>query len=170
METLYLQVRLFLVSVASGIGLLFLYDFLRIYRGVFRHSKRRVFLEDYFFWLGSGFAVFLMLYQFNNGAIRSFSAMGIALGMWGYHAGPSTPWVRTVTRILRWIIKKLKRIVSILRKPFCFLWKKCGKVIIHLKKAEKKVTIEVNERVTKKVCKMKNTKMKERDSDEGEKT
>lgn len=168
METLYLQVRLFLVSVASGIGLLFLYDFLRIYRGVFRHSKRKIFLEDYFFWLGSGFAVFLMLYQFNNGAIRSFSAMGIALGMWGYHTGPSTPWVRTITRILRWIIKKVKRIVSILRKPFCFLWKKCEKVIIHLKKAEKKAKIEGNKKVTK-VCK-KNTKMKERDFDEGEKT
>lgn len=158
METLYLQVRLFLVSVASGIGLLFLYDFLRIYRGVSRHSKLKIFLEDYFFWVGSGFAVFLMLYRFNNGAIRSFSAMGIALGMWGYHAGPSTPWVRMVSRILRWIIRQIKKILRILQKPFLFLARKCKKVIIYLKKAEKKTTIEINKKITKKVCKMKNTK------------
>lgn len=154
METLYLQVRLFLASVASGIGLLFLYDFLRIYRGVFRHSKFKIFLEDYLFWVGSGFAIFLMLYQFNNGAIRSFSAFGIALGMWGYHAGPSTPWVRIMSRILRWIIRQIKKILAILQKPCCFLWKKCKKVITYLKKAEKRATIEFN----KKVCKMKNTK------------
>lgn len=166
METLYLQVRLFLVSVASGIGLLFLYDFLRIYRGVSRHSRLKVFLEDYFFWLGSGFVVFLMLYQFNNGAIRSFSAFGIALGMWGYHMGPSTPWVRTISRILRWIIRQIKKILAILQKPFCFLWKKCRKLIMHLKKAKKKATIEFN----KKVCGMKNTKKEERGLDEGKKT
>lgn len=154
METLYLQVRLFLASVASGIGLLFLYDFLRIYRGVFRHSRFKIFLEDYLFWVGSGFAIFLMLYQFNNGAIRSFSAVGIALGMWAYHVGPSTPWVCIMSRILRWIIRQIKKILAILQKPFCFLWKKCKKVIIYLKKAEKRATIEFN----KKVCEMKNTK------------
>lgn len=166
METLYLQVRLFLVSVASGITLLFLYDFLRIYRGISRHGKLKIFLEDYLFWVGSGFAVFLMLYQFNNGAIRSFSAMGIAIGMWAYHVGPSTPWVRTVSRILRWIIRIIKKILGVLQKPFRFLWKKCRKVIIHLKKVKKKTTIELN----KKICKRKNTKKKERDSDEGEET
>lgn len=166
METLYLQVRLFLVSVASGIGLLFLYDFLRIYRGVTHHSRLKVFLEDYFFWLGSGFAIFLMLYQFNNGAIRSFSAFGIAIGMWGYHVGPSTPWVRLISRILRWIIKQIKKILAILQKPFRFIWKICKKVILHLKKVEKKATIEFNKRV----CEMKNTKKEERDPNEREKT
>ncbi|MCI8409333.1 MAG: hypothetical protein HFJ09_08715 [Lachnospiraceae bacterium] len=166
METLYLQVRLFLVSVASGIGLLFLYDFLRIYRGVIHHSRLKVFLEDYFFWLGSGFVIFLMLYQFNNGAIRSFSAFGIALGMWGYHVGPSTPWVCTMSRVLRWIIRQIKKILAILQKPFRFIWKICKKVIMHLKKAEKKATIEFNKRV----CGMKNTKKEERKENEREKT
>lgn len=166
METLYLQVRLFLVSVASGIALLFLYDFLRIYRGISRHSKFKIFMEDYLFWVASGFAVFLVLYQFNSGAIRSFSAMGIALGMWAYHAGPSTPWVRTVSRILRRIIRWIKKILGILQKPFRFLWKKCRKVIMHLKKVGKKATIELN----RKMCKGKKMKKEERDLDEGEKT
>lgn len=148
METLYLQVRLFLVSVASGIGLLFLYDFLRIYRGVIHHSKFKIFLEDYLFWLGSGFVVFLMLYQFNNGAIRSFSAVGIALGMWGYHVGPSTPWVRIISRILRWFIRKIKKILKILQKPFCFLAKKGKKAIEYLKKVKKRATIEYNKKNT----------------------
>lgn len=166
METLYLQVRLFLVSVVSGIGLLFLYDFLRIYRGVIHHSRFKIFLEDYLFWLGSGFAIFLMLYQFNNGAIRSFSALGIALGMWGYHVGPSTPWVCIMSRSLRWIIRQIKKILAILQKPFRFIWKICKKVIMHLKKIEKKATIELNKRV----CEMKNTKKEERDLNEKEKT
>lgn len=130
MELLYLQLKLFIASVVSGILLLFFYDFLRIYRVVSKHGKIRIFIEDYLFWMASGFVIFLMLYQFNNGAIRSFAILGIALGMWGYHCGPSTLWVRFISRILKWLISLWKSIWRILMKPFCCFFRFTRKLVL----------------------------------------
>ena len=112
------EVRFFLASLCTGIFLLFLYDFLRIFRGVIPHKKWAVFWEDYIFWLLAGFCVFLMIYQLNNGAIRWFAMGGIGLGMLGYHLGPSTFFVRQVSRFLRMILRIVKAFLKIVLAPF----------------------------------------------------
>lgn len=127
MEEIYQEGRFFLASLLSGIVILFLYDFLRIFRCVLPHKKWAVFWEDYFFWVLSGFFVFLMIYQVNKGSIRSFAIIGIGLGMCGYHLGPSTAWVCLVSRIIKFVLRILNKIYSFIEKPFVFLSKKWNK-------------------------------------------
>lgn len=127
MEEIYQEGRFFLASLLSGILILFLYDFLRILRCVCRHKKWMVFWEDYFFWVLSGFFVFLMIYQVNDGSVRSFALFGMGLGMWAYHVGPSTAWVCLISRILKRILRFLKQIYNFIKSPFVFLSKKWKK-------------------------------------------
>ena len=109
MDTIIHEGQFFLFSIFSGILLLFAYDFFRILRAIIPHKKWVIFIQDYLFWLISGFFVFIMVYQLNSGAIRGFCIMGILLGMWGYHYGPSS--------FVVWIVSAIpKRCIRILRK------------------------------------------------------
>lgn len=110
METIMQEGRFFLLSLLTGIVLLFLYDFFRILRLLVPHKKWLVFWEDYLFWLLAGVGVFVMIYQVNNGTIRGFSLLAILLGMLLYHYGPSMYWVRLVTFLPLQLIRLLKKI------------------------------------------------------------
>lgn len=139
MEEIYHEGRFFLASLFCGILILFFYDFFRVLRYVIPHSKWAVFWEDYFFWVVSGFCVFLMMYQVNKGSIRSFSILGIGLGMAGYHFGPSTPLVHMAGQGLRSFIGVIKKIVGTLMGPVRFLWRKSDEILVKQKKKRKKV-------------------------------
>lgn len=134
MDGLKQEAVFFLVSLCTGIGLLFLYDFLRIFRCVIPHKKWAIFWEDYIFWLLAGFVTFLMIYQWNQGAIRGFSIGGIALGMLGYHFGPSTLFVRYTSKLLKLVLRMVKAVVKILMMPFCVVIKVVRRVRIFLLK------------------------------------
>ena len=152
MEEIYQEGRFFLASLLSGIAILFLYDFLRIFRCVFIHKKWMIFWEDYFFWVLSGFFVFLMVYQVNKGSVRSFALFGMALGMGMYHLGPSTAWVRLVSRMLKRVICFFKQICNFISSPFVFLLKKWRKK----KKKEMEKVCKMVEKAKKKSYTKKN--------------
>ena len=107
MEQLYQQGEFFLASVITGIGILFVYDFFRILRCVWKPGKWRIFFEDFLFWTVSGVVVFLVAYQVNQGKLRSFCVIGLGLGMWLYHNGPSTFFVYIVSKC----IKKIRKVI-----------------------------------------------------------
>lgn len=108
MEQIEQEVRFLLYSFFTGIFLLVLYDGLRIIRRIFPHGKCATFWGDFFFWLFGGLVVFLMCYEVNDGIIRGFSLMGIAVGMLAYHFGPSELIVVGVS----YVPLKIKRFFS----------------------------------------------------------
>lgn len=141
MEEILHDSRFFLASIISGIGILVCYDFFRILRSVVPHKNWVVFLEDYIFWVFSGIFVFLMIFQWNNGAIRSFALLGLAIGMAMYHLGPSKPIVCIVSRILKKCILVCMKMIHTILFPLLFLCKKIRNI---LKKLEKRAKIKVN--------------------------
>lgn len=141
MEEILHDSRFFLASVLSGIGILVCYDFFRILRSIVPHKDWVVFWEDYIFWVCSGVIVFLMIFQWNDGAIRSFSVLGVAVGMGIYHLGPSEPIVCIVSRILKKCIGICIKMIHTICFPLLFLYKKIKNV---LKKLEKRDKIKVN--------------------------
>lgn len=156
MEEIYQEGRFFLASLLSGIAILFLYDFLRIFRCVFLHKKWMIFWEDYFFWVCSGFVVFLMVYQVNDGSIRSFALFGMAIGMGMYHLGPSTAWVRFISRILKFVLHIVRKVYNFIKSPFLFLSKKWKKK----KKKEMEKICKILEKNKKKSYTKKNKMLK----------
>jgi len=75
------EARMLLLSVAFGAGLSVLYDLLRLWRCLLRHSWLWTGLEDLAYWIFSGFAVFYLLYRENDGALRLYVIAVILLTM-----------------------------------------------------------------------------------------
>lgn len=73
------------IAVLVGAALFLLYDILRIFRRIVPHGNLWIGLEDFTYWLVCTGAVFVMLYQENDGMVRGFALGGVLLGMLLYY-------------------------------------------------------------------------------------
>lgn len=124
------------VSVLLGAVLFFCYDILRIFRRVFPHGTLLVAIEDMIYWLGFTAAVFLMLYQTDDGMVRGFSLGGIGIGAGLYYLLLSRHLVRFFTFILKKIKKYLGKLLRFLFGPTLRMVRKFLRI---LKKQLKKI-------------------------------
>lgn len=97
-ETIYYELRLAGSSVATGAGLMMVYDLLRIFRMICPHGSIAVSAEDLCYWIYCAVMTFGLLYEQNNGALRGYVIAGTLLGMAVYQ--------HTVSAILLKYLKK----------------------------------------------------------------
>ena len=90
---------LLMLSLATGGLLMLVYDTLRVFRLMIRHSAFAVGLEDFFYWIGAGVVTFNLLYQQNDGGLRAYVIGGVLGGMILYD--------RLISRIFFKGLKKL---------------------------------------------------------------
>ena len=90
---------LLMLSLATGGWLMLVYDTLRVFRLMIRHSAFAVGLEDFFYWIGAGVVTFNLLYQQNDGGLRAYVIGGVLGGMILYD--------RMISRIFFKGLKKL---------------------------------------------------------------
>lgn len=129
------QFSLFLISIFWGVLLVLAYDGLRLIRKLVKHSVLITSLEDVIFWVCAGIKVFSLIYQYNNGMMRSFIILGMSLGVCLYLIIIS-PILLTITyKILNFILEFIKKIVKYCLKP---LKKIVKKVKIKSRTREKK--------------------------------
>ena len=132
-----------LISLFTGMILLFVYDLLRIIRRLIPHKAGVIGAEDLLFWIGSAIALFAMLYRENSGYIRGFVIGGVLVGMFIYNLAFSSWVVKGSVFILEKILFLLSRplmwTARLLRKPVGFLKKVSKKVLRFLKKQLKKI-------------------------------
>ena len=81
MEMIIGQLRYFGASFLLGFLLMFLYDFLEIFRCKVHHGRVWLFVEDWLFWLVAAVFVFQMIFALNHGIIRSFFILSFIGGM-----------------------------------------------------------------------------------------
>lgn len=123
------QAHLFYIFILTGILLGVLFDVFRILRKSFKTSDLITYIEDVVFWILAGFLLFYTVYKFNNGEIRSYVFLGIALGLTAYLIIFSKIFIKiNVTiivsvkniciQITRFILYPLKLILNLLRKMF----------------------------------------------------
>ena len=108
-QGLEIEIGLFGQSFLYGVCLFIGYDMLRIIRRVFSHGIIWVSVEDFFYWLVSGGFFFLRLCQVNNGIIRGYILLGMALGAWVYYRLCSRILMRRLTKIVIRMKKQLKK-------------------------------------------------------------
>lgn len=132
-----------LAAFVMGALLLLAYDVLRITRKVAPHKMWLVGLEDLIFWIGSGLALFAMLYRENSGYIRGFVIGGVLAGMLLYNLILSAWIVAGSVFLLEKILFVLSRplvwTARLLRKPMGYAGKKLKKMIRFCKKELKKL-------------------------------
>ncbi len=159
-----MELQFFLISILWGAIVLLAYDGFRIIRRIIRHNGFFLAIEDLIFWMIAGLFIFSMIYRENNGVIRGFSVMGMAIGMVLYHYILSdflvsfiTKIIRALLRPFRFIIKKIKQLLhfltSIGKRMVNFLFRR-------LKKCNQSVRIKLNNRKQKHNAKKKKRRSK----------
>lgn len=102
---IHFEIRLLILGVAAGAGLMALYDLLRLFRALVPHGWLWVGVEDLLYWIFAGLAVFYLLYEENDGALRLYVISTIFLAMIVYD--------RLCSTILRKVLKKIRRYLKI---------------------------------------------------------
>ena len=112
-----LHVRLFLMSMLRGIGVAVAYDVLRIFRRVVKTSRWLYYIQEILFWLAEALLIFRLLYIYDDGAIRSYTMLGLVAGMvlYTWLIGRWLPdWLGK--RIVKFV-NSLRNLLKKIRKP-----------------------------------------------------
>ncbi len=86
-----------------------IYDFFLIFRDTVKHGYVWINIEDIIYWIFCSLVVFAMMYRENQGTPRGFAIIGTFLGMFIYHIGPSKLIVKSIVRVVKLFIKKVKK-------------------------------------------------------------
>ena len=105
------QAQLFLVFIINGIIIGILFDFFRILRKSFKTNDITTYIEDFLFWILTGFSILFTLFKFNNGEIRLYMFFAIAIGILFY-----------ILIFSSYIIKLNVSIIFFLKKIFIILF------------------------------------------------
>lgn len=103
------EARLLLHGIAVGVILMAVYDILRFLRMLIPHGSLVVGVEDFCYWIWSGFFTFLFLYRENDGALRFYMIGSIFLSMLAYDRIISRNLRKVLKMVLRCIRMKLHR-------------------------------------------------------------
>lgn len=103
------EARLLVLSIVTGAGLMALYDALRVFRLLVRHGWFWVGVEDFLYWIFSGFATFYLLYRENDGALRLYVIASVLLAMIVYDRTLSAIFFKGLKKAGRCFKMKLAR-------------------------------------------------------------
>ena len=117
------QIYLFLVFITNGILIGILFDFFRILRKSFNTSDAITYIEDLLFWILTGFSILYYIFVFNNGEIRLFMFLAIAIGITFYMLVFSKFFIRINVHIIVFLKRIIIKILEIIFIPFKFIKK-----------------------------------------------
>lgn len=106
---LEIELALFGSSLLLGAGLLAVYDVIRILRRIFIHGVIWVSIEDFEYWAAAAIFFFLRLCKVNNGIVRVYILLAMALGAFVYYSLLSRHLMRWLTKIVMIAKKRLKK-------------------------------------------------------------
>lgn len=153
------QTYAFAMFILNGLLIGILFDIFRISRKSFKTPDFITYIEDIIFWILSGLILLYSIFKFNNGELRVFVLLGVALGVSLYILIFSKMFISVSVYIIN-IIKKLfevliiipikfimKIVSKIIYKPFLFVCKKITKLnkkIVSFFKAKSKKMLTKN--------------------------
>ncbi|MDE6846683.1 MAG: spore cortex biosynthesis protein YabQ [Lachnospiraceae bacterium] len=142
------EITFFLHSVLMGLIITFAYDWILIFRRLFRHGKFWVSVEDFIYWFICGVSVFYMLYKENNGVLRWFAVVGAAIGMLFYKLTIKNRFVNIMSTYIHKIMWFVFRVIQVMLKPLKCLFSAARRFVRFLKKRLKKVKEFIKKRLT----------------------
>jgi len=117
MEMIIGQLRYFGASFLCGISLMFVYDFIEVFRCKVKHKKFARFLEDWLFWAIAAVLIFQMIFALNNGILRNFFVVSFMGGMFLYRMVAKKHVINGICAIISfvfrpcvWICEKITKI------------------------------------------------------------
>lgn len=117
------QGYLFFIFILNGTLIGILFDFFRILRRSFKTSDIVTYIEDILFWILTGISILYFIFVFNNGEIRLFMFLGIAVGITLYMLIFSSFFIKINVTIILFFKKIIIKILKIILIPFKFIKK-----------------------------------------------
>jgi len=112
------QAYVFLATVYTGMIVGFIYDFNRVIRRIFKPRPWVVGIMDLLFWLIVAGIVFVALLYANDGEVRFYNFIGLAMG-WSLYLLTISSWViKALSLMYRTIEKGLKGVIKFVSWPF----------------------------------------------------
>ncbi len=142
------EVTFFLHSILMGLIITFAYDWILIFRKLFRHGKFWMSVEDFIYWFVCGISVFYMLYRENNGVLRWFAVVGAAIGMLFYKLTIRNRFVSIMSTCIYKIMWFVFRVIQVVLKPLKCLFPAIRRCVRFLNKKFKKVKEFIKKRLT----------------------
>ncbi len=115
------QAQIFLMTVASGFIIGFVFDCLRVFRRTVKHPNFLTQIEDIVFWVAVSLFMFYVMLTENYGEIRFYAILGAAIGAVIYFETLSRLFLPVSVAIVNFIKKVLQVTFNILLAPFRFL-------------------------------------------------
>lgn len=112
------QAILFLIFSINGIIIGLLFDFFRILRRSFKTHDIITYIQDVLFWVLTGFILLYSIFTFNNGEIRLFMFLGVALGVISYMLCLSSYIIKVNVIIIKFFKNIIIKIFGIISIPF----------------------------------------------------
>lgn len=116
-------------AFVNGAFVTVVYDGLRVFRRIISHGNFFVGVEDLVFWIWTAFWMFSVLYRGNDGELRFYTLLAMALGMIVYHRTISEPLVEFLGKIGRKIVKLLCYPLKMVKIYIIFFGKKLKKSV-----------------------------------------
>lgn len=144
------ELTFFAHSVLMGVAITFVYDWIYVLRRLAKHGAVMTSLEDLFFWLACGIAVFYMLYRENDGTLRWFAVLGATIGMFFYKLIIRDGFINIMSTFLYKIMWLLSRVLLIVLKPLKRLFCAGKTLVLQIGKSLEKCKKIIKKRLT--VC------------------
>jgi len=110
------QAYLFLIFTLNGFIIGLFFDFFRILRKSFKTINLITYIEDIIFWILTGFLILYSIFKFNNGEIRFFMFLGIAIGILLYMLIISNKVIKISLYLINYIKKMSNYIIIFCKK------------------------------------------------------
>lgn len=110
------ELQFFECAALTGLILRGCYDFLRAFRRLIKHNYAVVGIEDGLYCLAGAWLTFNMFLYENDGAVRLFALIGMAVGAMVYHFGPSEIVTKSLCRLIKIIFCPMTFLVKIFKK------------------------------------------------------
>lgn len=143
MESLYSQLFCLFIFTITGIVIGITFDIFRILRRSFKTSDWITCMQDIIFWIITGIIILFSVFTFNNGEIRSYVFIGVALGVIIYMISISKFIVKYTVIIIKFIKKLVAYPIHLMKKLIINPFVKLLKSIFNLlKKMTKNIKIK----------------------------
>lgn len=75
------ELEIFVHAVVSGMVVYGAYTIIRMVRRIVKHNLIWVSIEDFLFWVGTSFYLFIQIYNTSDGRVRWYLILGVVEGM-----------------------------------------------------------------------------------------
>ncbi|HOP92351.1 spore cortex biosynthesis protein YabQ [Acetivibrio thermocellus] len=131
------QAYVFLNCVLGGMIVAFVYDIFRVRRKAIKSSNLIVYFEDFIYWIIVALILFAIIYRSNEGELRGYLMLGVAIGIILYALLLSRIVMAVFLFVIKTVYKVAVAVFGILLIPIRIILKILG---IPVKKACKIVT------------------------------